>query len=73
MAHMIRVIWYESYLVTRFKIDSDIKQENSLRNPAYDGLFPISTLQEYINGKDNFIPMKRSRTTTFIYLPSNCQ
>ena len=26
-------------------------QDNELRNPAYNGQFPIPTLQEYINGK----------------------
>ena len=31
--------------------DSSDKQENSQRNPAYDGLYPIATLQEYIDGK----------------------
>ena len=28
-----------------------LQQENSLRNPAYDGLYPIPTLQEYIDGE----------------------
>ena len=31
--------------------DSLTQQENSLRNPAYDGLYPIASLQEYIDGK----------------------
>ena len=26
-------------------------QDNELRNPAYNGQFPIPTLQEYIDGK----------------------
>ena len=42
------VIWYKSRN-QRFR--DSLQQENSLRNPAYDGLYPIPTLQEYIDGE----------------------